>query len=98
MVLWLLAYTGLPTVIALFALVFSFGGFASLRSHPENAGLAVVSTLFLVAWPASVLVGWLLLALGKTRLVWLVTGGTAAGLVLLWLVGLGLAVFAGGRP
>jgi hypothetical protein len=98
LVIWLLAYCSLPAVVAVFALIFAFEGFASLRSHPENVGLAVASALFLVAWPASALLGWLFLALGKTRAAWLVSAGTAAGLLLLWLLGLGLAAFAGRRP
>ena len=97
-VLWLMAYSGLPTIAVVFALIFAFEGFASLRTHPENVGLAVASTLFLVAWPASAVAGWLLLALGKTRASWLVTGVTTFALLLLWLLGLGLAAFPMGHP
>ena len=98
LVFWLVAYSGLPTIVVVFALIFAFEGFASLRTHPENVGLTVASALFLVAWPLSVLAGWLLLALGKTRASWLVTGVTAFALLLLWLLGLGLAAFPKGRP
>lgn len=94
---WLLAYSSLPIVLVLFALIFSFEGFASLHTHPGNLGVAVVSALFLVAWPASALLGWLLLCLGKTRSAWLVTGGTALTLVLLWLLSLVVAASAPGR-
>lgn len=91
LVVWLLAYSSLPIPVVVLALIFSFEGFASLRSHPENWGLAVTSALFLVAWPASALLGWLLLALGRSSLAWRVTGGAAIALLLLWLSSLGLA-------
>jgi len=97
-VFWLVAYTGLPAIVAVLALIFAFEGFASLRTHPENVGLTVASALFLVAWPVSALAGWLLLALGRARASCLVTGLTALALLLLWLLGLGLAVFPKGRP
>ena len=61
-------------------------------------GLASASALFLVAWPVSALAGWLLLALGRARASCLVTGLTALALLLLCLLGLGLAVFPKGRP
>jgi hypothetical protein len=94
LVLWLVAYTLLPLAVAIFALIFASEGFASLRSHPENAVLAAAATLFLVAWPLSAIAGWILLILGKVRMAWLVTVTTAGALLLLWLGGLGLAALA----
>jgi hypothetical protein len=93
-VLWLGTYTLVPLAFAVFALIFAFEGFASLRSHPENAVLAVAAALFLVAWPLSALAGWVLLILGRVRMAWLVTLTTAGALLLLWLGGLGLAALA----
>lgn len=96
LVLWLVAYSGPPMTVAVLAAILAFEGLASLRTHPENAGLTMASALFLIAWPLSALAGWVLLALGETRGAWLVRGVMAAGLALPGLLGLGLAAAVSG--
>ncbi len=95
--LWLGAYTLLPLAPAVLAAIFAFEGAASLRVHPENLVLTVAATLFLVAWPLSVLAGWVLLVLGRRKAAWAVTLGTAGPLLVLWLGGLVIAAAAGSR-
>lgn len=93
-VAWLAFYTLAPASLALFALIFAFEGFASVRSQPANLPFAVTATAFLVAWPLSALAGWILLAFGRRRAAWIVTGGTALALTLAWALSLALAVAA----
>ena len=93
-VLWLGAYTLLPLPVVVLALIFAFEGFASLDRHPEDAGLTLAAALFLIAWPVSVIAGWVLYTLRRRRAAWLVTLGTAAALLVVWLAGLGLVVLA----
>ncbi len=92
LVLWLLAYSGLPLVLLPLALIFCFEGAAAWRTHPEGLLLAVTAGLFLVAWPLSVLAGWLLLILGRLRAAWIASVGTALPLLVLWICGLALIV------
>lgn len=91
LVLWLGTYSLLPLGVVVLALIFAREGFASLRSHPENAVITAASALFLVAWPLSAIAGWVLLILGKVRMAWLVALATSGARLLLWLGGLGLA-------
>jgi hypothetical protein len=93
-VLWLGAYTLLPLPVVVLALIFAFEGFAALRTHPEGVGLAASAALFLVAWPLSAIAGWVLYIRRRPRTAWIVTLGTAAVLLVVWLAGLGLAVLA----
>lgn len=95
LLLWLAAYSVLPIGLVLLAVIFAFEGFASLRTHPENLGLALASALFLVAWPLSALAAWLLVAFRKFQAAAIVSTGTATVVMLLWLGGLVLAALAG---
>jgi hypothetical protein len=91
-VLWLLVYAAGPVPLALFALIFAFEGFASLRQHWYNLPLATTAALFLVLWPLTALAGFALAILGRLRASVLVTAGTAVGLLVLWLASLALIV------
>jgi|GEM_PF-4191628 len=95
LLLWLAAYTVLPFGLVLLALIFAWEGFASLRSHPENVGLALASALFLVAWPLSVLAAWVLFVCRQLQAAAAVSAGTAGVLTLLWGGGLLLAALVG---
>jgi len=95
LLLWLAAYTVLPLGLVLLALIFAFEGFASLRSHPENVGLALSSALFLVVWPLSALATWVLVICRKLQAAAIVSAGTAGVLTLLWGGGLVLAALVG---
>jgi hypothetical protein len=91
-VAWMVAYSLLPVAVVPFALIFAFEGFASARRFGYNLPLAIVAVLVLIAWPASALGGWWLLALGRRRAaVWL-TALAAVVLLLLWLVALAVIV------
>lgn len=95
LIAWLAAYSVLPAVVALFALIFAFEGAASLRTHPENLVLTIASILFLIGWPLSALGSWILLFFGRLKPAWLVSLGTAGVLTLLAILGLVLASFLG---
>jgi len=95
LVVWLIAYSVLPAVVALFALIFAFEGMASLRAHPENLTLTIASILFLIAWPLSALGSWILLFLGRHKAACLVSLGTAGLLTLIGILGLVLASLLG---
>lgn len=95
LLLWLATYTVLPMALIPLALILAFEGFASLRSHPENIGLAVSSALFLVAWPLSAFAAWVLVVCRKLRAAAIVSVGTAGILALLWVGGLVLAALVG---
>jgi hypothetical protein len=96
-VAWLALYSILPAPMMILALIFAFEGWASLRTHPENLVLTVAATLFVVLWPLSMLAGWFLLAFGRVRAACLVSGGAAALLASLWVIGLGIAAVLGRR-
>ncbi len=94
-VVWLVVYSSVPAPVLLFALIFAFEGAASLRTHPENLVLTLAAGLFILSWPLSALAGWVLLAFGRVRAAWLVSGATALVLASLWTIGLGVAAVCG---
>jgi hypothetical protein len=87
-VVWLLVYAVGPVPLAVFALIFAFEGFASLRQHWYNLPLTATAALFLLLWPLTALAGVVLLGLGRLRASVLVTAGTAVGLIILWVASL----------
>lgn len=93
--LWLLAFSASGVPLAPFALVFAAEGAASLRAFPENLILTLAAALFLVAWPASAVAGWVLLAAGRPSRAWRLTALVALLLGLLFAAGLLLAAAVG---
>lgn len=94
-ILWLLAFCASGVPLAPFALIFAAEGAASLRAFPENLLLTLAAALFLVAWPASAVAGWVLLAVGRPSRAWRLTALVALLLALLFTAGLLLAAVVG---
>jgi hypothetical protein len=97
LVIWLVIYTVTTMFVVIpIASIFVLEGFSLTDTRLAHFGIVGASLLLLIWWPASAIIGWVMLAKCRLSNALIVTAGGGGALILIWLGFALLVTFTGG--